>query len=469
MSLLSIYFVSDRALSRTQPRGPVPATGWLVRHTLQVAWPAMVEQFLVSLVSLVDTMMVGVLGAYAISAIGLCGQPKFITLVPFFSLNVGLSAVISRRKGEGDRAGANRAMLFGLKLAVFLGLVLGLLGVRFSRQILLFAGAAPDTIDAAQSYFDIIVGGMVFNVLSLVINAAQRGVGNTRIAMRTNLTSNLVNLVLNYCLIGGHLGFPALGVKGDAIATVSGTVVACAMSFASILKPDRYLFLGYGSRESRRVDKKTTSALWRVSSASLVEQLFLRIGFMTYAILMARLGTIAFAAHQIGMNILSLSFAVGNGISIAVVALVGQSLGEGRPDMARLYGHLCQKLGLLFSVTMALVYTIFGKAIYAAFSSDSRILGYGERIMALLSLIVVLQVSQVIFSGCLRGSGDTRSVAMVALVSVAFIRPFCGWLFTYPLALGLMGGWMGLLLDQFMRFLLTFFRFRGGKWLTIKL
>ena len=429
----------------------------------------MVEQFLVSLVSLVDTMMVGVLGAYAISAIGLCGQPKFITLVPFFSLNVGLSAVISRRKGEGDRAGANRAMLFGLKLAVFLGLVLGLLGVRFSRQILLFAGAAPDTIDAAQSYFDIIVGGMVFNVLSLVINAAQRGVGNTRIAMRTNLTSNLVNLVLNYCLIGGHLGFPALGVKGDAIATVSGTVVACAMSFASILKPDRYLFLGYGSRESRRVDKKTTSALWRVSSASLVEQLFLRIGFMTYAILMARLGTIAFAAHQIGMNILSLSFAVGNGISIAVVALVGQSLGEGRPDMARLYGHLCQKLGLLFSVTMALVYTIFGKAIYAAFSSDSRILGYGERIMAPLSLIVVLQVSQVIFSGCLRGSGDTRSVAMVALVSVAFIRPFCGWLFTYPLALGLMGGWMGLLLDQFMRFLLTFFRFRGGKWLTIKL
>ena len=429
----------------------------------------MVEQFLVSLVSLVDTMMVGVLGAYAISAIGLCGQPKFITLVPFFSLNVGLSAVISRRKGEGDRAGANRAMLFGLKLAVFLGLVLGLLGVRFSRQILLFAGAAPDTIDAAQSYFDIIVGGMVFNVLSLVINAAQRGVGNTRIAMRTNLTSNLVNLVLNYCLIGGHLGFPALGVKGDAIATVSGTVVACAMSFASILKPDRYLFLGYGSRESRRVDKKTTSALWRVSSASLVEQLFLRIGFMTYAILMARLGTIAFAAHQIGMNILSLSFAVGKGISIAVVALVGQSLGEGRPDMARLYGHLCQKLGLLFSVTMALVYTIFGKAIYAAFSSDSRILGYGERIMALLSLIVVLQVSQVIFSGCLRGSGDTRSVAMVALVSVAFIRPFCGWLFTYPLALGLMGGWMGLLLDQFMRFLLTFFRFRGGKWLTIKL
>ncbi len=452
-----------------QPRGSIPATGWLVRHTLQVAWPSIVEQFLVSLVSLVDTMMVGVLGAYAISAIGLCGQPKFITLVPFFSLNVGLSAVVSRRKGEGDRLGANRAMLFGLKLAVFLGLLLGLLGVCFSRKILLLAGAAPDTVDAAQSYFDIIVGGMVFNVLSLVINAAQRGVGNTRIAMRTNLTSNLVNLVLNYCLIGGHFGFPALGVKGDAIATVSGTVVACAMSFASVLKPGSYLFLGYGNRESRRVDKKTTGALWKVSSASLVEQLFLRIGFMTYAVLMARLGTIAFAAHQIGMNILSLSFAVGNGISIAVVALVGQSLGEGRPDMARLYGHLCQKLGLLFSMTMALVYTIFGKAMYAAFSSDSRILGYGESIMALLSLIVVLQVSQVIFSGCLRGAGDTRSVAMVALVSVAFIRPFCGWLFTYPLALGLVGGWVGLLLDQCMRFLLTFFRFRGGKWLTIKL
>lgn len=469
MSLVSHYFLSDRALCRARPEGEVPSVGSLVRHTMQVAWPAIVEQFLVSLVSLVDTMMVGVLGAYAISAIGLCGQPKFITLVPFFSLNVGLSAVVSRRKGEGDREGANKTLLFGIRLALVLGLLMGVLGVCFSRQILFFAGAAEDTIEAAQSYFVIIVGAMIFNVLSLVINAAQRGVGNTKIALRTNVSSNLVNLVLNYCLIGGHFGFPALGVKGDAIATVLGTVVACAMSFASVLDSHGYLFLGYGEKQGRKVDKRTCKALWKVSSASLVEQLFLRIGFMTYAILMAKLGTVAFAAHQVGMHILSLSFAVGNGISIAVVSLVGQSLGEKRPDMAQVYGHLCQKLGLLFSVTMAFFYSIFGRQIYHAFSSDQRLLGYGEQIMVVLSLIVVLQISQVIFSGCLRGSGDTRSVAMVALVSVTCVRPLFGWLFIHPLGMGVIGGWIGLLCDQLVRFVLTFLRFRSRKWLTIKL
>ncbi len=465
MSFFSRYFVPDSLLCHGKTFGPVPSSEAMVQRTLQVAWPAIVEQFLVSLVSAIDTIMVSSLGSYAIAAIGLCGQPKFIALIPFLSLNVGLSAVVSRRKGEGDRDGANRALLFGLKLAVVLGILLGALCVRFSREILLFAGAAEDTIEAARSYFSIVVGLMVFNVLSLVVNAAQRGVGNTKIAMRTNLTSNLVNLVLNYCLIGGHFGFPAWGVKGDAIATVAGTVVACAMSFSSILKPEGYLYLFSGSK----VDRKTTQALWKVSSASLFEQLFLRLGFMTYAILIAHLGTIAFAAHQIGMHLTSLSFSIGNGVSIAAVTLVGQSLGENRPDLARIYGHLCQKLGLLFSLSLALIFTLFGRSIFFAFSHESQILDYGSQIKVFLSFIVILQIGQVVFSGCLRGAGDTRSVALIALVSVACIRPLCGWLFIYPLHMGLIGAWVGLAVDQCMRFVLTFLRFHSGKWLTIKL
>ena len=110
-----------------------------------------------------------------------------------------------------------------------------------------------------------------------------------------------------------------------------------------------------------------------------------------------------------------------------------------------------------------------GKTIFGLFSQDAEILGYSSFIMDMVSLIVFLQIAQVIFSGCLRGSGDTKYVAMVSLISVAFIRPGSGWLFIYGLNTGLWGAWIGLALDQFVRLMLNFLRFRSGKWMNIKI
>ena len=127
--------------------------------------------------------MVSGLGAYAIAAVGLCGQPKFVTLVPFFALNVALSALVARRKGQGNRDSANKILQFSLVFAACLVIVISTLGVKFADQFLRFAGSQPDTHPYAVEYFRIVVGGMAFNVFSLVINAAQRGAGNTMIAM----------------------------------------------------------------------------------------------------------------------------------------------------------------------------------------------------------------------------------------------------------------------------------------------
>ena len=195
----------------------------------------------------------------------------------------------------------------------------------------------------------------------------------------------------------------------------------------------------------------------------------MRIGFFLYAIVVANLGTAAFAAHQIGMNILSISFAIGDGLSVAGVALVGQSLGKKRADLAKIYASFCRRMGLLCSLCIALIYSTLGRDIYRIFSSDADILFYGSIIMKIVALTVVLQVAQVINLGCLRGAGDTRYTAVVSLISVAIIRPFSGWLLVYPLHFGLTGAWLGLLLDQFVRFFLTWLRFRSGKWQKIEI
>ena len=235
-------FLMRRILKRAQLEDPRRTTG-LLRRAFRVAWPSTLESFLVALVSVVDTIMVSSLGAAAIAAIGLTGQPKFICLAVFLSVNVAVSAIVARRKGEGDREGANRVLVQAILITVVLTVVITALALIFAEPVLRLAGTNEDTHELATGYFRIIVGCQFFNVLNMVINAAQRGVGNTKIAMRTNIVSNLVNIVFNYLLIGGNFGFPALGVNGAAIATVLGTVVTSGMALRSVMHPDSFLYL----------------------------------------------------------------------------------------------------------------------------------------------------------------------------------------------------------------------------------
>ena len=281
------------------------------------------------------------------------------------------------------------------------------------------------------------------------------------------MVSNGVNICFNYLLIGGKLGFPSMGVAGAALATVLGTVAALGMSLYSVSHPEGYLHL-----EPRRLfcfRRDTLASLWSVSSSTLVEQVFLRVGFLSFAMIVARLGTQPFAAHQAGMNILTISFSLGDGLSVAAVALVGQSLGQGRPDLARIYGGACQRVGILFSALVCLVFSTQGRRIFSLFFQEEAVLAEGVTLMRLAAAVVFLQISQVVFSGCLRGAGDVRYMALVSLSSATIARPVLGWLFCYGFGLGLAGAWIGLTLDQALRLLLSGARFVSGKWTRIKI
>ena len=456
-----------RELRSGDAEAGIPPLHDMLNRTVRVAWPSITESFLISLISMIDTMMVGTLGSHAIAAVGLTTQPKFVGFAFFMSLNVAVSAIVARRKGERDRESANRVLVQAVQITLAMTAVISVLCVAFANPIIRLAGSSEETHAEAVGYFRIVMGGMVFHVLSMVLNAAQRGSGNTKIAMRTNLVSNLVNVVFNYLLIGGKFGFPKLGVAGAATATVLGTVVACGMSIVSVLRGDQFVSLR-GVRWFR-FDRRSVLALANIGSSTLAEQFFMRIGFMTYAIIVAHLGTEAFAAHQIGMNLLNISFSSGDGLSVASVTLVGQSLGQKKERLARVYGALCQRVGVLFSCILSVLYLTLGRRLFMLFTTDAAVLDYGVMIMRMMTVIVFLQITQIIYSGCLRGAGDTRYTAFVSLISVAIIRPSFGWLFCYPLGLGLFGAWLGLTVDQMTRLTLTYLRFKGGKWMKRKI
>ena len=250
--------------------------------------------------------MVGTLGSYAISAVGLTNQPRLIVLALFMALNHGITAVISRRFGQKDREGANLVLRQVLLLAFGTVVILSLLGMPAAQPLLRFAGAKDDTLPYAVDYFRILLIGIPAVVLTMNINAAQRGVGKTKIAMRTNMAANLVNCCINYLLINGHFGFPALGVTGAAIATVIGNYVGLGIALASLFRKGEFLQLDF--RQSFLPNLDDLRSIFKVSGAACLEQVFLRVGFFMYAKIVAELGTDDYATHQIGMHILTAYF-----------------------------------------------------------------------------------------------------------------------------------------------------------------
>lgn len=459
------FFIPRHMVKPEQVCGEIPSTREIYSTAFRIAWPSTLESVLVGLVGVIDTIMVSSLGSGAIAAVGLTNQPKMIVLALIMSLNVSVTAIVARRKGAMERMDANQCLRFSMLLSAAISLVLGFLGFAFAEPMMVFAGAGEDIIDMATIYFQIIMLGTIFNGLSMTINAAQRGAGNTKISMVTNLAANLVNMIFNYLLIGGNFGFPKLGIAGAALATVIGSVVSLIIAFASLLYHDGFLSLRIRCRWL--MDKVSLKSMFSISSSSLVEQVFMRIGFFSYAKIVAGLGTDAFATHQIAMNAMSMSFTFGDGLQVACASLVGQQLGAKRPDLSIIYGKVGNRLAMCISTVLCIVFVTCAEPIMRLFTNEAHIIQAGIPLMYITAIITFAQTSQVVFSGCLRGAGDTRFVALVSFVSIMFLRPALSYLLCYPLGFGLLGAWLGIIADQYLRLCCTMLRFSAGKWTKI--
>jgi putative MATE family efflux protein len=219
--------------------------------------------------------------------------------------------------------------------------------------------------------------------------------------------------------------------------------------------------------ESWRIDKKYVGDIMRISSSSLVEQMFLRMGFFMYAKSIAILGTIAFATHQLCMNIMSISFAFGDGLQIANTSLVGQSLGAKRPDMAKIHSKVTQMIGIIVGVILALIVVVFRKELLGLFTTDTAVIDMGKIPLLIIAVTILFQVPQVIIVGALRGAGDVKFVALLMLISVTVVRPLLAWFLCYPLGFGLIGAWIALFIDQITRYTISLWRFKQNKWSKI--
>lgn len=475
MKISNLYTVSGMS-RRLSFCGELPDTKQLYKSFLKFAWPAMLESFLMSMVNIFDTIMVSGQGIDAVAAVGLTTQPRMIFYAVFFALSIAVTTVVSRRKGQGDQEGANESLNQSLGLVALLAIVLCGTAVIVAEPLLTFAGANEDTLEYALTYFRITMIGLMFTSFGMIINAAQRASGNTKISMTTNIVANVTNITFNALLINGVVIngisiIPELGVKGAAIATLIGNIASFSMSFYSIIRKGRYLKFCF--KGMLRWKAHLLATLGKVALGAGTEQLFMRIGFFIYAKLVADLGTAEYGTHIIAMNIITVSFACGDGLSVAASALIGQNLGKQRPDLATLYAKAGQRIGVLLSFVLILLMLFAGGWMVKLFADPTDqyydyVIKNGRILTYYIALCAPGQISQVIYNGALRGAGDTKFVALTSAICIGIVRPLTAYIFCYPMGLGLFGAWISLLTDQYMRLAFSMYRFVSGVWQKIK-
>jgi len=442
-------------------------------EVISIAWPVLAELLLGSLFGMVDMMMLGrisdnALAAASVAAVGMTNQPLFVGLSLVQALNVGGTAMISRYFGANQNEKIEATLKHVMLLCMFmLAIPLSILGLMFTDSIMSLMGAQADTLQAGRSYFKIIMVGFIFQSFNMSISAALRGIGETKVPMGINLRCNFLNVIGNALLIFGLLGFPKLGITGAGISTALSNVIASIFLFGYIIKGKS--IIRFNIKTHFKFDKNIMYNLIKIGMPASFEQLVLRTGILFFVRIVAGLGTLVYAAHQIALNILSLSFQPGQAFGIAASSLVGRALGAKELKRSEEYAKKTRKIGSIISTFMALILFFFGPQLVGLYSNDPRIIQNSSVALKIIALVQPFQSSQLILAGALRGAGDTFWPLVATFFGVILIRVVLAYMFVNVMGYGLVGAWIAVFFDQFVRWGFVYMRFKTGKWKYVKI
>mgnify|MGYP001764241420 CR=1 FL=1 len=436
------------------------------KEVLKLATPALAEQIMMALIGMADMIMVSRIGPAAIAAVGLTNQPMMFAMAIFMALNVGTTAVVARHVGANESDAANETARQSLILVGILGLIMGVIMFFAAEQILLFMGAEADTMFYAVKYFKIVAVSMVFNTIQMSVNSMVRGAGDTKSPMYNNMTVNIINLVGNFLLINGILFFPKMGVTGAAVATAFSRFVGSMMALSLVLIPGKRITVNL--RERFHFNWEIAARVAKIGFPAAIEQFIMRGGMVIFTRTISGLGTVTYAAHQVALNITSLSFTTGQGFAMSATSLVGRSLGAKKPDMAEMLANAAHKLAMMVSGCVAIILFFFGKQVAFLYSNDIAVLTQAAIALRIIALVQPSQSTQFVLAGALRGAGDTKWPLYSTLVGVWGFRVVLSYIFVRVLGYGLVGAWVAMAVDQFARSSIILYRFRSNKWKHVR-
>lgn len=441
------------------------ATGSVTRQVLALAWPSVAEQALVTLIGLVDAYIVGHLGAAALAGVGLGGQVLNLVAALFGAVGVGATALIARHIGAREPGEANRLAWQAVLLAAAIGLLAATAGGLFAEPIIRLLGAAPEVVVTGSAWLRTVSPSFALIGVLLVGNAALRGAGDTRSPLGVMLVVNVVNVAVAWTLTRGAFGLPSLGVVGTGLGAASGQIAGGLLVLSLLARGRGPLRLGLSLP---RPDLARLRRILNIGLPAGAEQVLLQIALLNLAGVITQFGTAAYAAHSIGLRIVALSFLPGWGFSVAATTLVGQALGAREPERARQSTYVAFGMALAVMSAMGALLFLFEAPILSFFTDDPAVLAAGAIVIRTAAVQQPLLAASFVFSGALRGAGDTRATMLITVSSIWALRLIAAYGLGVALGLGIFGAWLAVGIDFGFRAFMFWRRFESGRWMTLK-
>jgi len=397
--------------------------GSLNRAILLLAIPMVMEMVLESLFAVVDVLWVGRLGADAIATVGLTEALLSLVMAISFGLSLSTTAMVARRIGEKDPAGAAVAGVQAIAIGLAVSAIVGIPCLFYGPDLLRVMGASPQVVAVGSGYARIALGGSAALMLLFLNNAIFRGAGDAAIAMRLLWVSNIINFILDPCLIFGFGPFPKLGVTGAALATFTGRSIGVFYQFYRLLRgTERIRIL----RSQIRVNLRVLLRLLRVSLTGILQFLIAHTSWIGLVRIVSIFGSAALAGYTIAIRILIFIILPSWGLSNAAATLVGQNLGAKQPERAETSVWRTGFWNMIFLGAIGVFFIFFAEPTVRLFTNDPAVIPLAATCLRILSYGNIGYAYGMVMLQAFNGAGDT--------VTPTIVNFFGFWLVEIPLA-----------------------------------
>ncbi len=441
-------------------------TGSLNRAILLLAVPMVLEMVLESLFAVVDVFWVGRLGANAVATVGL--TESLLSLI--FAVGIGLSlsttAMVARRIGEKDPEGAAVAGVQAIVLGLITSVAIGIPCFIYAPQLLRLMGASNDIVAMGSGYARIALGGSGAILLLFLNNAIFRGAGDAAIAMRLLWVSNIINLILDPCLIFGWGPFPRLGVTGAALATFTGRSIGVGYQFYRLLRgTERIRILA----QQLRVNWSVLLRLVRVSVTGILQFAIAHTSWIGLVRIVSVFGSAALAGYTIAIRIVVFAILPSWGLSNAAATLVGQNLGAGKPERAEQAVWRTGLYNMLFLGSLGIFFVFFAEPIVRLFTQDPAVVPLAATCLRIVSYGNIGYAYAMVMLQAFNGAGDTVTPTIVNFFGFWLLEiPLAYWL-AIPLRLQSNGVFYAIVVAEGSIAVASAVLFKRGKWKAQKI
>jgi putative MATE family efflux protein len=397
--------------------------GPIGRAIILLAIPMVMEMFMESLFAVVDIFWVAHLGADAIATVGLTESMLALVYTAAMGLSIGLGAMVARRIGEKNPAGAAEAAVQGIAVGLMVAAVTGTLGAVFAPRLLGVMGASPEVIAVGSGYTRVMLGGNAVILLLFLINATFRGAGDAAIAMRVLWLANWINILLGPCLIFGLGPFPRLGVQGAAIATTIGRGTGVLYQIYRLMRRDGRIVI---HREQLQLRPAVMRTLLRLSGSGTFQVLVGTASWIGLVRIISTFGAQAVAGYTIGVRVIIFALLPSWGLANAAATMVGQGLGARKPERAERAVWIAGLYNMYFLGAVGLVFVILAGPIVSVFTQDAAVAPVAASCLRIVSCGYLFYAWGMVLTQSFNGAGDTWTPTWLNL--------FCFWLWEVPLA-----------------------------------